>query len=122
MLNRHVRVLGFVVLAGLLSAPTISFAQAPPKPKPPVATNQKQSDPKDCVNTRTTEGNGMSGDVQVQKPSGESLSRQLAQSNGVICPPAQVDPEMKKPAPDGGQMPVIPPPGTPEGKPGPQPK
>jgi len=33
----------------------------------------------------------------------------------VICPPADVDPDMHKPAPGGGRTPVIPPPGSPGG-------
>lgn len=47
--------------------------------------------------------------------SGSNLSDKLASSNGVICPPAGVDPEMHKPAPGGGRMLVIPPPGGPGG-------
>lgn len=48
--------------------------------------------------------------------SGESssnLSDKLAKSNGVICPPPGVDPDMQKPAPGGGRMKVIPPPDEP---------
>ncbi len=57
--------------------------------------------------------------------SGESssnLSDKLANSNGVICPPTNVDPEMQKPSPGGGRMKVIPPPGTPGGDQGTIPK
>jgi hypothetical protein len=43
------------------------------------------------------------------------LSDKLANSNGVICPPGNVDPDMQKPAPGGGRMKVIPPPGGPGG-------
>ncbi len=43
------------------------------------------------------------------------LSDKLANSNGVICPPSSLDPEMQKPAPGGGRMKVIPPPGAPGG-------
>jgi hypothetical protein len=43
--------------------------------------------------------------------SGENLSDKLASSNGVICPPNNVDQDMQKPAPGGGRMKVIPPPG-----------
>jgi hypothetical protein len=43
----------------------------------------------------------------------------LAQSGGVICPPAEVDRPMQKPVPDVGRTPVIPPPGSPgTGSPG----
>jgi hypothetical protein len=58
----------------------------------------------------------------VGKESGRSLSDQLAQSKGVICPPAGVDPKMHQPPPEGGAMKVIPPPGSPGGNPNVQPK
>ena len=58
----------------------------------------------------------------VGKESGRSLSDQLAQSKGVICPPAGVDPQMRHPPPEGGAMKVIPPPGSPGGNPNVQPK
>jgi hypothetical protein len=51
----------------------------------------------------------------------QNLSQTLGQSNGVICPP-QVDPAIKKPTPNAGKMPVIPPPGSPGGNPNVQPK
>jgi len=50
------------------------------------------------------------------------LSDRLSESKGVICPPAGVDPGITAPAVGGGRMPVIPPPGTPGGDPGIQPK
>ena len=53
---------------------------------------------------------------------GKSLSDQLAESKGVICPPAGVDPAMRQPPPQGGAMKVIPPPGSPGGDPSIQPK
>jgi len=46
---------------------------------------------------------------------GEQLGDKLAKSNGVLCPPAGVDPEMRAPTPDTGNTPVIPPPGSPGG-------
>jgi hypothetical protein len=56
--------------------------------------------------------------------SGESsnLSEKLAQSKGVICPPASADNEMAMPPPAGGRTPVIRPPGTPGGDQSVQPK
>lgn len=57
-----------------------------------------------------------------QKDESKSLSDQLAQSRGVICPPAGVDPQMHQPPPEGGAMKVIPPPGSPGGNPNVQPK
>ena len=47
----------------------------------------------------------------------EPLSDKLARSDGVLCPPAGIDPEMHAPTPDGGKTPVIPPPGSPGGDP-----
>ncbi len=46
---------------------------------------------------------------------GKSLSDKLAQSDGVLCPPRNVDPDIRTPAPDVGNTPVIPPPGSPGG-------
>jgi hypothetical protein len=63
-------------------------------------------------------GNGTVGSGD----SSQNLSDKLANSNGVICPPTNVDPEMQKPAPGGGRMKVIPPPGAPGGDQGTVPK
>lgn len=52
----------------------------------------------------------------------KNLSDKLAQSGGVICPPATGDPDVKAPPPNAGKMPVIPPPGSPGGNPNVQPK
>jgi hypothetical protein len=57
-----------------------------------------------------------------QKDEGKTLSDQLAQSKGVICPPAGVDPQMRQAPPEGGAMKVIPPPDSPGGNPNVQPK
>jgi hypothetical protein len=54
--------------------------------------------------------------------SSEALSDKLAQSKGIICPPASVDPQMQVPPPGGGRLKVIPPPGTPGGDQSVQPK
>lgn len=51
-----------------------------------------------------------------------SLSDKLNATNGVIHPEGTVDPGMQKPAPATGTMPIIPPPGSPGGEPGVQPK
>jgi hypothetical protein len=55
-------------------------------------------------------------------PAGDqSLSKRLEQTDGVICPP-DIDPDIKAPTPQGGAMPVIPPPGSPGGDPTVRPK
>jgi hypothetical protein len=120
---RHIGVLaGATLAAALLVLPAISKAQAPPKPQEPVAPKADQVDPNACAqpDTRTTVGKG--GDAEVER--GDSnLSDKLARSGGVICPPQQVDPDIKAPTPrSGGAMPVIPPPGSPGGDQSIQPK
>jgi hypothetical protein len=49
--------------------------------------------------------------------SSEPLGDKLAQSKGVICPPAGIDRDMQVRPPGGGALKVIPPPGTPDGDP-----
>ncbi len=60
------------------------------------------------------------GTTTGQRP--EPLGDKLARSDGVLCPPSGVDPEMHAPAPDTGKTPVIPPPGSPGGDPTIRPK
>jgi hypothetical protein len=53
-----------------------------------------------------------------EPPASGSTSSQLSRSGGVITPPANVDPGMKKnPPPSGDTMPVVPPTGAPGGDP-----
>lgn len=58
----------------------------------------------------------------IGRDTNKTLSDQLAQSKGVICPPAGVDKEMQQKPPEGGAMKVIPPPGSPGGNQNVQPK
>jgi hypothetical protein len=102
-----IHIIALAALAAVLT-PAFAAAQQPPNAKPKAAPKiERHDDPKACAHARATVGSG--GDLTVPKKHGEPLSEQLAQSNGVICPPA-VDPEMRKPAPKVGTMPVIPPP------------
>ena len=50
------------------------------------------------------------------------VRKALERSEGVVCPPAGVDPEIAIPPPGGGRTPVIPPPGSPGGDPTVRPK
>lgn len=97
-------------------------AQSPPADKAPATPKAETRDATACGPNGTHATVGQGNDVVVQKPKDESLSSKLAQSDGVICPPTQVDPEIHAPAPQGGRMPVIPPPGSPGGDPKVQPK
>ena len=94
--------------------PSLALAQAPPKPVEPVAPKTEQLDPNACAHPDTQTTTGKGGDLEVKDGKG-NLSDKLARSNGVICPPEHVDPEIKQPTPPGGSMPVIPPPGSPGG-------
>jgi hypothetical protein len=74
-------------------------------------------DRKGCAPGERLQTDGKAPDAQA----GEPLSDKLARTDGVICPP-NVDPEIKAPTPQGGKMPVIPPPGSPGGDQSIQPK
>ena len=62
------------------------------------------------------------GGPTVGSGSDAPLSDRLAQSKGVICPPADVDRDIHVAPPGGGELKVIPPPGSPGGDPRVQPK
>jgi hypothetical protein len=91
--------------SGVLSASAQLDRPAPPQLSP--SPNQ------DCQ--RGAEG--LPVPAQGETTGSANLSDQLSQSNGVICPPAGVDPGISAPPVGGGIMPVIPPPGTPGGDP-----
>jgi hypothetical protein len=114
---RYFRILG---LAAAILMPALATAQAPPKPDQPIAPKSEQLDPTACNQGRATVGEG--GELKTNQADGRNLSDQLAQSGGVICPPLQVDPAIKAPTPQGGSMPVVPPPGSPGGNQNIQPK
>ena len=119
----NTRILSLAVYSIAMLAPAVAAAQAPPQTAAPISPKTEQLDSKACANsdTRTTVGQGpKSGGIQMQQNG--NLSDKLARSDGVICPPSQVDPEIKAPTPPGGAMPVIPPPGAPGGDPSVQPK
>jgi len=100
-------------------------AQKPPTPANPVQQTAPPA-PARSANCAplppagTTVPEGSSGSTVGR--SNESLGDKLARSDGVLCPPAGVDPEMRAPTPDAGTTPVIPPPGSPGGDPTLRPK
>jgi hypothetical protein len=114
------------LLAGVLIAASGAVsAQAPPTPAtppartaPPAPTRESNCTPMQQVPPRGTVA--QEGATTGQRA--ESLSDKLARSDGVLCPPAGVDPEMHAPTPDAGNTPVIPPPGSPGGDPNVRPK
>ena len=72
--------------------------------------------------SRPAEGGTQNGNAA--SDGNQSLSDKLDKSGGVIKPAEGVDPQIVQPAPvpDPNSTPVIPPPGTPRGPPGPEPK
>ena len=101
----------------LCLAATAAIAQAPPAP----ATPPQQTAPPPSPNTADCAPGSGSGATVGQ--SSEALGDKLAKSNGVLCPPTGVDPQMRAPTPDNGaKTPVIPPPGSPGGNQDVQPK
>jgi hypothetical protein len=98
------------IIAALVTVVTanVSLAQSTATPPP----ESGATCPPDVKGEPPTVGGGSS----------EPLSDKLAQSKGVICPPAGVDREMEVTPPSGGHLKVIPPPGTPGGDPNVQPK
>jgi hypothetical protein len=70
-----------------------------------------------------SERNGAPSSSEPSPNGSDNLSRKLDNSNGVISPPAQVDPGMTvKPPNDAGSMRIIPPPGSSARNPNVQPK
>ncbi|HVV60739.1 MAG TPA: hypothetical protein VHD14_03180 [Pseudolabrys sp.] len=117
-MDREIRILGLTALASVILLPVLAAAQTPPAAKPPAAPQQNETrDPKACAQApQSTVGSGAVDEKST------TLSDKLARSDGVICPPAHVDPDIKAPTPPGGAMPVIPPPGSPGGDPNVRPK
>jgi hypothetical protein len=75
-----------------------------------------------CAPTQSTTQGNIAPDGTTTGQSHEPLGDRLAKSDGVLCPPAGVDPQMRAPTPDAGNTPVIPPPGSPGGDPTIRPK
>lgn len=106
------------VLLVMPTAAQTSSPKAPPEvpaeKAPEKAPLSEHRDPKACAPRSETTGQNNAQD--------KALSDKLAQSDGVICPPSGVDPEIKMQAPETGRTPVIPPPGSPGGDPTIRPK
>lgn len=109
-----------ILVAGLAIAGSgVAIAQAPPTPATPPAQTAPPSGDRasaNCAPTQTTpQGNIVPNGGNGQRS--DNLGDKLAKSDGVLCPPGNVDPAMRAPAPnsDSSNTPVIPPPGSPGG-------
>jgi hypothetical protein len=111
------------LLATLIAGSRAASAQAPPEPATPAAPTAQAASAQNCGPTRPLSPRGTTvpeGGTTGQR--NEPLSDQLAKSDGVLCPPAGVDPDIRAPTPDTGSMKAIPPPGSPGGDPSVRPK
>jgi hypothetical protein len=109
----------------LMAAPGLAAAQAPPSPATPPAQTAPPSPARtaNCAPMQPLPHSGTAvPEGQTTGQSREPLGDRLARSDGVLCPPAGIDPEMRAPTPEGGNTPVIPPPGSPGGDPNLRPK
>ncbi len=107
----------------LMAASEAASAQAPPGAATPPAQTAPPAPVGGCSPTRPVPPRGTiapEGSTTGQRA--EPLGDKLARSDGVLCPPSGVDPEIRAPTADTGNMPVIPPPGTPGGDPDVRPK
>jgi hypothetical protein len=98
-------------------------AQAPPAPTTPPAATAPAGPADNCAPTKPVPPRGtIAPDGSTTGQSNEPLGDKLAKSEGVLCPPPGIDPEIRAPTPDLGNTPVIPPPGSPGGNPNVRPK
>jgi hypothetical protein len=111
--------------AVLMMASGAAAAQAPPTPATPPAQTAPAAPGRaasDCALSPSMPRGTIAPHDTTVGQGNESLGDKLAQSDGVLCPPAGVDPAIRAPTPDSGNMPVLPPPGSPGGDPNVRPK
>ena len=113
------------LLGVLMAASSAASAQAPPsRATPPAQTTPLAvARASDCSPMQPVPPRGTvapEGTTTGQRA--EPLGDKLAKSDGVLCPPSGVDPEIRAPTPETGNTPVIPPPGSPGGDPNVRPK
>src|ERR1700686_3455239 len=109
----------WIVLCGAAAAQAPPADRSPAEIAPPVnvagSKNCAPMQPAPQSGTIAPEG----GTIGQRR---EPLGDKLAKSDGVLCPPSGVDPQIRMPTPDTGNTPVIPPPGSPGGDPNLRPK
>lgn len=113
-----------LMLSTMMAALAAAHAQAPPAPTTPMAETATSAPQRtECAPTKAAPGRGPNAsEGTTVGEANEALGDKLAKSNGVLCPPPGVDPQMRAPTPEAGNTPVIPPPGSPGGNPNVQPK
>jgi hypothetical protein len=114
----------FFVSCVLMAVSGVASAQAPPVPATPPAPTAPPAVARanDCAPTQPVPRGTVAPEGGTTGQRAEPLGDKLARSDGVLCPPPGVDPEIRAPTPDAGNTPVIPPPGSPGGDPTVRPK
>jgi hypothetical protein len=112
-------------IAAVVAALCVTPAAAQtPEPSLPGEDHAPKLDPKACRDRdRLQRGDTVENEGSAPRQD-EPLSDKLARTEGVICPPPEIDPDIRAPAPapNSSNMPVIPPPGSPGGDPAVRPK
>jgi hypothetical protein len=115
-----------LIACALVTVSGAALAQAPPVPATPPAQTAPPAPGRATTNCAPMQPVPQRGTVAPEGTTtgqrAEPLGDKLARSDGVLCPPAGVDPEIRAPTPDTGNTPVIPPPGSPGGDPNIRPK
>jgi hypothetical protein len=107
----------------LIAASGVAGAQAPPSPATPPAQTAPPPRATNCAPMPPASQQGLvSPEGTTTGQRAEPLTDKLARSDGVLCPPPGIDPEIRAPTPENGKTPVIPPPGSPGGDPTVRPK
>ncbi len=105
----------------MIAAPAVASAQAPPTAVTPPTPTASPAPANNCAPMKPQRGIIVPEGTTTGQAT-EPLGDRLARSDGVLCPPTGVDPEIRAPTPDVGNTPVIPPPGSPGGDPNVRPK
>ena len=119
-MTKHSLFLSCVILA----ASGAALAQAPPTPVTPPSQTAPSPPARgnNCAPTESAPQGNIAPQGSTTGQRAEPLGDKLARSDGVLCPPPGVDPAIRAPTPETGNMPVIPPPGSPGGDPNVRPK
>src|ERR1700751_3525625 len=119
------RIKPLIIASCVAALGTAIHAQAPADPATPPSSKAAPPTalpPTNCA-PMPPSGTGPKTDGTTVGESREPLGDKLARSDGPLCPPSNVDPEIRAAPPDNsGKMPVIPPPGSPGGDPSVRPK
>ena len=104
----------------MLGAAAHAQAPASPTTPPPRTATPAAKQPSNCA-PMPPHGSAVPNHGTVGQAN-DALGDKLARSDGTLCPPTGIDPQIRAPTPETGKMPVIPPPGSPGGDPNVRPK